>query len=246
MTTTFASVADEIIRALQRVPTDPSGQVERCLERWHWFWSLDPASLSEEAALGLFAELWFLDRWLGAAPDQLVHWTGPTGSRHDFQREEWSVEVKASAGRAAGGPVHTIGSLEQLDEPVTGNLYLFSLQVVEDALATNSLPRLVERIETRLAIEGGGVGTFRELLAKSGYNPAHRDRYERPLRIAAEELYRVAEGFPRLTSATFPSGLPPGVSAITYALSLSACAPWRVATTPRDAGASFLYSRGVK
>jgi hypothetical protein len=239
---TFVAVCEEILRGLARIRDDPRGQVVRSLERWRWFWSTDPQALSAEAALGLFAELWFLDRWLGTGAASVARWTAPWGGRHDFQWPEASVEVKATTSRGVAGPVHTVSTLDQLEEPPVGALYLFSLQAAEDALASNTLPRLVSRITKTLEDQGDGIVAFVERLAQANYHHAHAERYQRPLRVVAEELFRVEGEFPRLTRRTFPSGPPPGISGISYALSLSACRPWRVATAPNDSGAVFLRS----
>jgi hypothetical protein len=86
-----------------------------------------------------------------------------------------------------------------------------------------------------LSHEVDALGLFSDRLAKAGYNPADAGRYLRPLRVLAEELYRVDESFPKLTKKSFGSGLPPGIGDVTYSLSMAACLPWRVATVPTDA-----------
>jgi hypothetical protein len=237
---TFSSVALDIIRAIASAKGDARSAVERSLDRWRWFWSVDPAGLSKEAALGLFGELWFLERWMGAFRlETLQRWQGPTGARHDFQWAEHSVEVKAAVG-GPGGVVHHISNLDQLDDPVTGDLSLFSLQVVEDALSSNTLPSLVQRLEASMAAEEDASRLLARLIGKVGYNPAHADRYQRPLRVVSEELYKVEGGFPRLTRKRFPGGLPAGIDALSYSLAMAACASWRIAMAPSDNNASFL------
>jgi hypothetical protein len=65
-----------------------------------------------------------------------------------------------------------------------------------------------------------------------GYSPAHRDLYDAPFRVVAEELYRVNDGFPRLTASMLDGDVPAGVDSIAYTVDLAACMPWRVATAP--------------
>jgi hypothetical protein len=127
-----------------------------------------------------------------------------------------------------------------LDAPEVGQLYLFSLHVADDALAVNSLPSLVVQATNALGDSEDAARLFSERLATARYNPAEADRYNRPLRLISEELFRVSDLFPRLTTASFPSGVPPGLAGISYTLSVGACGPWRVASSPTDAGAAFL------
>lgn len=70
---------------------------------------------------------------------------------------------------------------------------------------------------------------------KAHYSPLHADRYREPLRIVAQELFRVQEGFPRIIRSTFPQGIPAGVDDIGYTINLAACADFRIATGPHDA-----------
>lgn len=237
---TFAAVACDIANAIAASPADPRTGVLRALERWRSFWSVDPSGLTREEVLGLFGELWFMTRWMGPVSRTVVErWQGPSGARHDFQWRDASVEVKT--GLASGdGLVHKIASIDQLADPETGALYLFSLHVADDALAANTLPILVERVFSETGKDEDASRLFGDKLALAGYNPAHADRYGRKLRITAEQLYHVEGSFPRLTLSSFNSGLPAGVHGISYFLSISACGPWRIATNPSDPVAAFL------
>jgi hypothetical protein len=236
---TFAAVAEDIITSMAAPGANPRAAIVGTLERWRSFWSVDPTGLSREAALGLFGELWFLSRWIDPIAVAVARWQGPTGARHDFQWEAASVEVKTAA-TLAGPVVHFIENLDQLTDPVTGALYLFSLQVADDALAANTLPGLVSRIALLLASDEMALRVFTERLGRSGYSPAHAERYNRSLRIIAEDLFCVADGFPRLTRSSFPEGLPPGIDRVSYCLSVAACGAWRVASSPLTATTAFL------
>ena len=241
---TFAAVATDIANSISSLPSDPRAAVVRALERWRSFWIIDPTGLGREEALGLFGELWFMTRWMGQTTKTVLdRWQGPAGGRHDFQWESASVEVKCSAS-SAHGLVHTITSFDQLDNPETGVLYLFSLHVADDALAANTLPILVERVFSETACDSEARRRFEEQLANVGYNPAHADAYNRKLRIISEDLYRVDGSFPRLTAASFPMGLPPGIHAVSYRLSMAPCVDWRIASSPQDPEATFLKAYG--
>ncbi len=215
--------------------------VRRVLDRWRRFWSVPHTGLSEDAALGLFGELWFLERWL-LLPQGVHRWRGPEGARHDFQWEDVSVEVKASRTGGEGAPVHRISSLSQLDDPERGQLYLFSLHVTRDALATHTLPILVERLRHVLVPHVTEATIFDDRLAQAGYSPAHAERYGQQWRIVGEQLYLVGSEFPRLIAHSFVGGIPPGVREIAYSLDLAACAEWRIADRPSAPAAAFLRS----
>lgn len=237
---TFSALAASIVAAITADPSDPGAAVIRCMDRWRSFWAVDRSGLSREQALGLFGELWFMLRWMSPlSASRLIRWQGPLGARHDFQWAVASIEAKTTA--LSGTAVHLINELDQLDAPEIGQLYIFSLHVADDALATNSLPVLVDRMNAALDHDVDGLNLFSERLAKAGYNPADADRYSRPLRILSEELYLVDGSFPKLTLQSFYRGLPSGISNVTYCLDMAACASWRVATAPTEGAARFLH-----
>lgn len=231
----FSAVATEILEALELDPANPAKSLERIFARWRWFWGVPPEALSAEAAVGLFAELWFLEFWLDPIDGRtLTGWTGPSADRHDFKWTSFSVEVKATRARFDGAPTHRISRLDQLEEPEQGALYLFSMRATPDPVAAHSLNASVERIRAALDPEQHLVAMFNERLAAVGYSPAHREHYDTPLRVVAEELYRVDDGFPRLCRASFPNGIPNGVDKIAYTLDLVACASFLLATAPGE------------
>jgi hypothetical protein len=235
----FGALAADLVLRLAGGTGASREIVAETLRRWRRFWAVPQAGLSEEEALGLFGELWFLERWIGV-PLGVARWTGPSGSRHDFQWPEASVEVKASRVGIDGAAVHRISNLDQLADPESGRLYLYSLHVNRDALASNTLPGIVARLDAALEHRGEAQLAFRERLAAIGYSPAHASRYDQRWRVTAEELYRVETGFPRLTRCSFGAGLPAGVQEVSYCLDLAACGPWRTATRPTDPGLDFL------
>lgn len=230
---TFATVANDLVEETRSQPASPIGAVRKTLRKWRWFWGVDSSGLSAEAARGLFGELWFLDRWT-AFPQTLPSWLGPTGSRHDFVSRRVSVEVKTTLLRADGPVRHRVTSLDQLDDPETGDLYLFSLNVVPDANASNSLPGMVEIVRGRLRDDPDLLGLLDRRLAEAHWTPAAAERHSQAFRIRAEELYRIRPAFPRLTHASFPAGLPVGVDDVTYSVDLAACGEFRVAIVPSE------------
>lgn len=235
---TFSAVAQDLIRTLQSSHGPVRDAVLSAIARWRAFWSSRTTGMTREEAIGLFGELWFISRWLGPVTSSVIdHWQATSGARHDLQWPAASVEIKTAVTSAAGEPVHQVTNLDQLADPEHGDLYLFSLQVREDALSANTLHSLVDRIASDLDEDYQGLTTFNEKLAVRGYTPADTQHAARPFRILAERLYRVAEGFPRITRDTFGAGgLPAGVADVGYSLDLAACGSWVVAVTPTDSG----------
>jgi hypothetical protein len=232
---TFASLAAEIATALVEGAADPATVVVRTIERWRSFWSADPLGLGPAEVLGLFGELWFLDRWMSPIDRSVIEsWCGPDRARHDMQWPVFSVEIKTSATVAAGGVAHQIAGLEQLADPVQGRLLLFSLHVADDALARNTLPTLVERVRATTVHDPVAAELVDAKLAATGYSPAHAARYTRTLRMVSEGLYAVEGDFPRLTASSFSKGLPAGISHVSYTIALAACAKHLLASSPSE------------
>jgi hypothetical protein len=233
MAVTFTAVAADI--GAEAGPESPElrvAAVVAALGRWQWFWGLESDQLSERDALGLFAELWFLQRWEGGGGAVVAAWTASSGSRHDFQWPKRSVEVKATGRRADGAVLHRVQHLDQLADPEQGLLYLFSLRVVRDELAHNTLPDIVDRVIETLKGDALAKEDFAKKLGQRGYSPAFRQAHETPYRILGEQMYRVAPGFPRLTLESFPDGVPEGIGTVSYVLDMAACDDWLVATSP--------------
>jgi hypothetical protein len=235
MAPTFTAVIADI--GAEAGPASPERRVSAvvaALNRWQWFWGVEADQLSERDALGLFAELWFLHRWERDTGTALDAWTASTGSRHDFQWVERSVEVKATSRRADGAVVHRIQHLDQLSDPERGVLYLFSLRVVRDELARNTLPDLVDRLTDNLSGDARAKEELARKLVQRGYSPVFRRHHETPYRILGEQMYSIGVGFPRLTQGSFSAGLPAGIGDVSYVLDMAACDEWVVATRPED------------
>jgi hypothetical protein len=227
-------VARELAETIEQSPTKARVRlVQGVLTKWRRFWSSVPLDLlTKEEQLGLFGELWFLGRWLLPAigPDAgLRMWRGPLGARNDFEDQGWAVEVKTS-GKLDGS--FKVNGLEQLEDPVDGELFLFSLVVREEASATESLPRIIEEMRTELTANPIALTQFEGMLAAAGYDDIHAAEYGKTkLRIRSQGLYRVGDGFPRLVSSSIVNGLPSCITAITYEMRLDTAEKWLVGET---------------
>lgn len=236
---TFSAIAQDLIQVLRHSRGPARDSIINALARWRAFWSAKVTGMSREDALGLFGELWFLRRWLGAANAEVIsRWQVTDAARHDFQWHSVSVEVKTAATQSI--PVHHIVSLDQLADPEEGQLFLFSLQVCDDALAANTLHNLVNSLTGDLQDDFQALSELNEKLATRGYTPADQQAPARPLRILAERLYRVNGEFPRLLRTTFtPNGLPSGVVQVHYSLDISVCERWLIARSPEEVKGIF-------
>lgn len=230
----FNLVATAILGQVEQGAAAPDA-VRSTLARWRRFWGAAPTGgLTGEEIRGLFGELWFLAVWLlPRGHDQVAHWLGPTGTRHDFQWPQLAVEAKATT--AVRGHVHRINGLDQLDPPTEGRLLLFSLRMREEATASNTLLSLIETITTALADDGQALDGFESRLVQAGYSPLEADRYaEIRFRVINERLYEVEETFPRLSGASFAGGLPSGVERVEYEINLDSCPDAVIATSPTE------------
>jgi len=210
-----------------------SDAVNGTLARWRRFWGAAPmGGLTGEEIRGLFGELWFVAVWLlPHGHDQLGHWLGPTGTRHDFQWPHLAVEAKATT--STRGHVHRINGLDQLDPPADGRLLLFSLRMREEATASNTLVSLINTITAAVGEDGDALDQFESRLVMAGYSALEADRYaEVRFRVINERLYEVRDSFPRLTTGSFVDGLPDGVEDVDYEINLDASPDAIIADSP--------------
>lgn len=99
-----------------------------------------------------------------------------------------------------------------------------------------ALKEQLERADyATLAFEGDAalIDRFELGLARVGYSPAHADRYRAmTFQTIDERMYRVGNGFPRLTPASFVGGVPVGVERIEYEINLGSAEALCVARHP--------------
>lgn len=232
------TIAVELIEALEAGASIGRVRlVQNVLAKWRRFWSgIAQGVLSKEQQLGLFGELWFLNRWLVPAlgvSAAITMWRGPAGARNDFEAPGTAIEAKTT-GRVDGA--HVIHGLDQLLEPPGGQLMLFSLLVRDEASGTENLAAQVAEARGLIAEDYALQSQFDTLLYAAGYDDRLTSEYEKlVLRIRGAGLYKVTEGFPRLVPAALVGGVPVGVGAVEYELRLDAAGAWLMAATPSAA-----------
>jgi hypothetical protein len=238
-------IGAEIADRLRSTDGPPSETVARVLAKWRRFWGQLPRQLlTQEAQVGLFAELWFLTYWLIPAVgiSAAAHmWRGPYGSRHDFERPGLSIEAKGTA--STRGRIHKVNGIEQLQAPESGMLLFFSLRVREEAGANNTLPVLCHACRDLISQDADAEGLFETALIAAGYLPVHEEEYSKTrLRVLEELLFDTAADFPRITANSFSAGAPQGVEELDYTINLGTFDELIVARTPADALATLAAS----
>ncbi len=158
--------------------------------------------LSDEEELGLFGELFMVNRLLdcGVPPSAVMEcWKGPANGLRDFIGFAHDIEVKATI--SLNGFPAWISSLEQLDDVAGRSVFLAALRFsLQDAALT--LPAMVEVIRQK-AGDQGRIGLERNLLL-AGYDDAHATEYVRGFEPMDERGFRMEQTFPRLTRSTAP------------------------------------------
>jgi hypothetical protein len=161
-------------------------------------------TLGPEAEVGLFGELVFLRGILeaGVPPVFAVEgWLGPINGVQDFALGSGAVEVKTTI--ASAGFVATIASLEQMDDSARQPLFLAGVRICQEASGM-SLPEIIENTRTLFRKHATARHSFDIKLLHAGYLDAVSDHYKRSFALVCMQIFRVAEGFPRLIRAGVP------------------------------------------
>jgi hypothetical protein len=233
---TFNAVSSDIIRSIKKSETDLQTTIEGALQRWKDFWSARTGGLGLEETLGLFGELWLILRWFPKVDNTVMEmWQRTENSIHDFQFPKFSIEVKTAQSRGSSDPTHYISGLDQLDDPVQGDLYLFSLQLTEDALSSNTLHHLVNSIMDKIGNDYRTFSIFKDKILARGYTFEDSGAPARGFKVLSERLYLIDKGFPRITRNSFGTrGIPDGILDVRYSLDMTACKSWLIADSPAD------------
>jgi hypothetical protein len=209
-----------------------SDLINRAMSRtWRWHHLLRGGGderLSPEQQKGLMGELLVLNRHLIPALGYgraVASWHGPLGASRDFELGTVAIESKATQS-AASGKI-TINSGEQLETDATSNLFLYVTHLERDALNDASSTNLTEfAAEIRGAIsnsEPSALLHFESMLTAAGFNWKH-DYSDIKWAVRSNSIYLVEDGFPKIDGRMIVTG----VSKISYQISLSACARFKV------------------
>ena len=207
------------------------------VDRWRNFWGKPLKEfLSYNEIIGLFAELWFLGYWLLPSLDKLNvinRWRGPLSSRHDFEWQGKSVEVKATTN--VQSRTHKIHGIDQLSPPENGEIFLFSLRLREEQGGDKTMVDIINLCREKLKDDIDALSKFENLLSIAGYSPIHDEEYSKfRFRVVDEKLYKVTDEFPRLVSDSFINGVPSGVGTVEYLINLDGYDNLCIANSPND------------
>ena len=177
--------------------------------------------LHSNAQLGLYGELKTLKAILqsGVENEKAVNaWTGPEGTKQDFQIDGIALEVKSV--------VHsepqklTINGERQLDDTFFDALIITHHKVQRQNDAGETLPEIIDLLREQLSNNISATEMFEDKLLQAKYSDLHRDLYATTgYGISETHYYRVQPGFPNITE----SMLPIGVGSVRYVIDASAC-----------------------
>lgn len=205
---------------------------------------LEPAGdeVSGERIAGLFAELVVLRWLLSEDVDAVSAWRGPAGEAHDFVLGTAHLEVKALP--ASGARRFRVSGIDQLYVPPGDPLFLAGIRLAPGGEGGKSVADLADEI-ARLLV-GGRLDSFRTKLEQVGCALPVPPEWAR-LRFSPGpmETWRVDEGFPRLVRSMIAGdGLPPGISEVSYVVTLEHAAASEVA--PKTVANAFTQQDGCQ
>jgi hypothetical protein len=220
----FDLIGSEIILEIVKGIRTPAEIIHYVLAKWRRFWGQIPQDLlSRNEVIGLIAEIRFLTERLIpdiGAEESVKRWRGPFGSRHDFEWQGCSVEVKATT--SSRGRIFHINGLDQLDPPKNGKLFFFGVRVREEGGAEQTLPGIIDACRSLLVNDDLALDNFESALIQAGYSPHHNEEYEKlHFRIIEESLFAVANDFPRICVGNFVGEIPNGIERVEYEINLN-------------------------
>jgi len=197
------------------------------LDRWHNFFKRKwDSKLTLEEEMGLFGELYYINRWLEFFPQEppliIKEWKGPLKNRIDFVSKKSGVEIKTVAPKVRDEI--KISNERQLElNPVIDTLFLYVLKIEVNDSVGRSLQNMIEVIEKQLINRAPSlVVKFKDLLLEVG---VISEDYDKNYFFVHEELaYNAAEEFPKITSRNLPTG----INNVSYSIDLSHCKSFKV------------------
>lgn len=202
----FYALADHLV---SRIPVaeplgTPAATVEQIIDEWAQFWAKTRGTFRREQLLGLLGELIAIDRVLDLSDVDYTIWEGPLGAPKDFRWIHDAMEVKV-LGTRTGPVVHTISSVDQLQPPHDGKLYVLSIRVTFGAHGNEALDDLVQRVKGLPLFQNADAKHhFDGALNQCGFDhdiPLEYSRFD----LLDIEIYEIRDDFPRLTKSEMPS-----------------------------------------
>lgn len=225
----FERLCRDIVASASGAASEPEALALTLARTWRWHHLLRgglDGKLSPEEQKGLAGELLVIERFLLqclSPAEALNAWRGPLGSPKDFEIGRLCVEAKARRGAAT--PQVAISSADQLDIAGVDELYLHVVELDQAPAGTAqsfTLTELAARVRDRMLRTDPGISDVLDrLLVSAGFD--WLDDYSDSRWVeGASRLFRVAEGFPRISASLLPSG----IDNVRYSISLQDCVPF--------------------
>jgi hypothetical protein len=227
----FERLCRDVVACAVRAQSEREAVALTLARTWRWHHLLRggrDGRLSLEEQKGLAGEVMLIERHLlkCLSPREILDsWRGPLDSPKDFEIGRLCVEVKARRGAAT--PHIAISSSDQLDTAGVDELFLSVVELDQapaDTFQSFTLSNLAIRVRDRLLQIDVSVGDLLDrLLAAAGFDWLD-DYSDTRLIEGASSMFRVTEGFPRLSSSAMPSG----ITHVRYSIGLQDCLPFIV------------------
>lgn len=213
----FAEVVDEILRRIQEGDSVPSAVRSTLHDFRALLFQAPTKTVPTEVVLGLVGELLVLNELLDRSPEAWRAWMGPQGGRHDFRAGNLAFEVKST--RSASNSLVAIQSLDQLNEPLDGRLYLVRLTLESAAGGQLNVSDLYNRAMLRCS----EPEKLKELLLELDcLDPDSPEWNYLSFSFEGEEVFEVDDEFPRLTEDCFVGfTIPQGIQNVSYEIDLN-------------------------
>lgn len=215
----FTQFCRELVASIESTKS-PAHEAATMLDRWRALFSemASPALLSEEALVGLLGELLTLESLLDrGAPEGLEYWVGPSNAIHDFRTRTHAIEVKSTLVRE--GRIVPISGVDQLQEPLRGDLLLRHLRLEHDPSGFDVATTVAQVLSS-----GASRVELARRMQEVGVNIDDLTPYaSRKYRLVEIRTYDVTgTAFPRLLRTSFAGGdLPVGTLRVSYSIDLT-------------------------
>jgi len=211
----FSIIVMQILTGIFENLTENPGLICRhILDNWRAFLSqIQIRKLAASKIIGLFGELYLLEKLLKKNRDAIKFWVGPEGKEHDFKNTHDAVEVKTTKNLEKEIVIH---GLSQLELPIDGTLYMYVL-IYREFLEGISIIELIEKIKkfVPLTVLINYLGEFRSIFDDVDYYK------EIKFKVNSEIFYEIDNDFPKLVNTSFITPIHPKVIKIQYNIDIS-------------------------
>lgn len=199
----FVTFSNRVIERIRDGQSAPDAVLDT-LRIWRELTS--PQSvMSEEMQIGLWGELWVLDRLIESnGPAAVASWIGPKAEPHDFRLHQDELEVKTTRSVQR---VHLINGVQQLTPTPDYMLHLVSIQVEPSGAAEGvGLPEAVTMIRSALERKALRREEFNGLLDRTGYQDQDQGLYLQKLQLRTKpRVIPVDSELPKIDSGSLQS-----------------------------------------